>query len=768
MKSNHCLWNIACIMTGLAVGAAAQGKRSIVPSDCVTVHYLKDDYPHSPIQFNPQGTLFSYLLKSPNLQTNENDISLYVRPLLGISRTTGPAFNAPGISSMQWLADGRHIVFLARDKGAYAIESLDTTTGKREVLVRTGADIVEYSIDRSGSTIVFATQQQEGERGLQWTPEEIATGYRIPFNESGLYIFPKRRLFITRWDKGGFWPTPSPLTVRSPFSDKTISDLPTYQRLYLSLSPDGRRLVFRYLDEKMPDEWKASPFGRRTSTIGFPGVVVTVLLDLNTGVTSVPARFPFITSLPLWSSDSGSFVVAGYSPVGSNWEKEDFAKYKGNPGEVHLFRVMLHSGLTDKVVDHIANGYEQPLYWGEEGRLLVHTSDNSVSELTESAGRWKALNVWTIPHLYRNAALASDGQRIIGDYQDTTTPPSLSLYEPDRQGGTTLVRLNPQFDDLTLASPREVQWTTSTGYEVHGVLLEPPYFKPGIAYPLVIQTKPYSGQFVCDTGDSHYPSFVPEPIANAGMLYLMRTYPEDYLEQDEREHYPKGYPGQIAEAAFQMDIWDSAVKAFSARGLVDSNRVGLIGFSRSGWYTEFALAHSKIRYRAATAADNAEYSLGESWYLHTTGSIQGYDAMYSGPPFGSSLKNWLDYSVSFNLDKFHTPLLMEEMGYGRQYTNRHEPPDTLAMSFEVFAGLNRLNKPVELYYYPNEEHQIDHPKARLATLQRNLDWYRFWLQGYERPNPEDPDQYLRWRHLRTLEQHEAPTEGLQYRTPDNP
>jgi hypothetical protein len=79
--------------------------------------------------------------------------------------------------------------------------------------------------------------------------------------------------------------------------------------------------------------------------------------------------------------------VAGYSPVGSNWEKEDFAKYKGNPGEVHLFRVMLHSGLTDKVVDHIANGYEQPLYWGEEGRLLVHTSDNSVSELTESAGR---------------------------------------------------------------------------------------------------------------------------------------------------------------------------------------------------------------------------------------------------------------------------------------------------------------------------------------------------------------------------------------------
>jgi hypothetical protein len=38
--------------------------------------------------------------------------------------------------------------------------------------------------------------------------------------------------------------------------------------------------------------------------------------------------------------------------------------------------------------------------------------------------------------------------------------------------------------------------------------------------------------------------------------------------------------------------------------------------------------------------------------------------------------------------------------------------------------LNRLGKPAQLYYYPNENHLPDDPKARLATLQRNLDWYR--------------------------------------------
>jgi hypothetical protein len=36
-------------------------------------------------------------------------------------------------------------------------------------------------------------------------------------------------------------------------------------------------------------------------------------------------------------------------------------------------------------------------------------------------------------------------------------------------------------------------------------------------------------------------------------------------------------------------------------------------------------------------------------------------------------------------------------------------------------------------------------------MQRNVDWYRFWLQGYERPNPEDPTQYLRWEKMRVIQ-----------------
>jgi dipeptidyl aminopeptidase/acylaminoacyl peptidase len=232
-------------------------------------------------------------------------------------------------------------------------------------------------------------------------------------------------------------------------------------------------------------------------------------------------------------------------------------------------------------------------------------------------------------------------------------------------------------------------------------------------------------------------------------MYLIRTVDEGFNYEDEQSKQPKGYPGHIGEAVQQMDIWNSAVQALSDRGLVDRDKVGIIGFSRTGWYVEYMVTHSPFRYAAATATDNTSYSLSEYWL--SPGIEPDIEAMYDGPPYGRTIQNWLDYSISYNLEKIHTPLLLEEMGYGVRDDSPDSTPNDLAIAFEIFKGLNRLGKPVELYYYPDENHQPDHPKARLSTLQRNVDWYRFWLQGYEDPSPGKRGQYANWLHLRELQ-----------------
>ena len=55
-----------------------------------------------------------------------------------------------------------------------------------------------------------------------------------------------------------------------------------------------------------------------------------------------------------------------------------------------------------------------------------------------------------------------------------------------------------------------------------------------------------------------------------------------------------------------------------------------------------------------------------------------------------------------------------------------------------------------VYFYPKGEHMLDTPWERVASLQRNVDWFRFWMQGFERAHPEDHEQYIRWEALRRL------------------
>jgi hypothetical protein len=40
---------------------------------------------------------------------------------------------------------------------------------------------------------------------------------------------------------------------------------------------------------------------------------------------------------------------------------------------------------------------------------------------------------------------------------------------------------------------------------------------------------------------------------------------------------------------------------------------------------------------------------------------------------------------------------------------------------------------------------------RMASQGGSVDWFRFWLQGYEDPDPAKAGQYKRWRELRKLQ-----------------
>jgi hypothetical protein len=109
-------------------------------------------------------------------------------------------------------------------------------------------------------------------------------------------------------------------------------------------------------------------------------------------------------------------------------------------------------------------------------------------------------------------------------------------------------------------------------------------------------------------------------------------------------------------------------------------------------------------------------------------------------PIGEGLQQWLKRSPEFNMDRVTAPLLV--------VASRKQ----ILYNWEPYATLRYLNKPVDLLVLNSTEHVLTNPRVREASQGTNIDWFRFWLQEYEDPDPSKADQYRRWERLKQLQE----------------
>jgi len=739
----------------------AQTKQLLTPEACTGIRYVAElgvtDRPH--IQLSPDGLKAAYVVQVPDVASNANTEELYVAPLQPDSpHSAVPVVVNQLIAAIRWFPDNRHLAVLLRHGQKIALAKIDSFTNTQEIIWEADNDITDYSMDAAAKTIAIGVRTVSRKEPTSEVSHDSLKGYRLELGSIARARAQRRRVYILRRTDEHRWKVSEPIKFVSPLSGKNFEDIVDNHSLPVSISPNGQFLLLNnfesFSDVPKGSAWEQSAAVQDMRRRGIEGLVVSYVYDVDTGHASMPLNSPYILG-GLWAPDSRSYVQIALAPVASDWEKSDLEKGTPNVHITHLFSVDVDTG---KVREVLNRAEESPVAWTKAGDLIVR--DHPASTLTtlrKTSTQWKPIDtkrIWpegAAPY----DSFGSDGEHVVMQYQNASTPPEIVTFDLKTGRTWTVARLNPQVEGFILPKTQPITWTTSTGYTATGLLLLPPDYDPQHRYPLVIENGSvlYNGKFVCDSGVGHEAPFARGILADSGVIYLMRNWPG--IDDWKTSYYPTGYPGGIAEAAFQQDLAESAVKVLGQRKLIDPTKVGLIGFSRGGWYVEYMLAHSHIPFQAASAFDNVLYSLGEYWLLNSETTARQWDGMYGGPPYGKSLKNWLDYSISFNLDKFHAPLLMEVVGYGKKYEDTDAPPYNAAIHNEIFVGLNQLHKPVEYYYYPNEIHQPEHPQARIASLQRNVDWFRFWLQGYERPNPEDHDQYNRWEHLRELRDADA-------------
>jgi dipeptidyl aminopeptidase/acylaminoacyl peptidase len=322
--------------------------------------------------------------------------------------------------------------------------------------------------------------------------------------------------------------------------------------------------------------------------------------------------------------------------------------------------------------------------------------------------------------------------------EDMNTPQKLYVADPKTGQKALLLDLNPQFSQLDMAKVEAVTWKGADGQEARGGLYFPLDYVSGKRYPLVIQTHGWFPDKVFMIDGPYSSGFAAQPLAARGVVVL-------------QAHYAKGLPEVTAtskEAPGEMASYEGAIDYLDRRGLIDRDRVGILGFSRTLYHVAYALTHSKYHFAAAVLEDGVTESYLE--YLTFPGVQREGPEIYGGPPFGETQASWINNSPNFNLDKVNTPVRVME----------HGRVGALAQ-WEWFAGLKLLHKPVDMVVLPNAigEHLLRKPWEQLLSQQGNLDWFCFWLKGEEDPDPAKKRQYERWRELKKQSEAQAFVRG---------
>jgi dipeptidyl aminopeptidase/acylaminoacyl peptidase len=175
----------------------------------------------------------------------------------------------------------------------------------------------------------------------------------------------------------------------------------------------------------------------------------------------------------------------------------------------------------------------------------------------------------------------------------------------------------------------------------------------------------------------------------------------------------------------------------SGRGLVDPRRVGMGGLSFGSEVTTWIAGHSNLLAAASIASGQGT----PDWYWQSAlqPGFEDERAMrYWGlgwPDDPKSADNWHRVSPAYYAASIRAPLLMQT------------PEGEFRVNTELYARLIHYGTPTDFWIFPEELHQKTQPAHLLSVNERNLDWFRFWLQGVEDPAPQKIAQYARWRDM---------------------
>jgi dipeptidyl aminopeptidase/acylaminoacyl peptidase len=655
---------------------------------------------------SPDGTKALFSTTQGDVSANRIVTRVYVveglttRPSVGELAEFSSGDSEAAVSGLQWVNNDR-IVFRAQtpESGAQAYY-LDVRSRALHQLTSDTVGVAGVRASKDGSTIAYLPYPELSNdcrrsllarQGVVTPSDSVASLVLCHVVNPPGAVIPVADLVIVRNGKTRHVPLSLP------------SNLAAGHWGVLYISPNGRYVALqtRLGPDQVPESWKHLSW----PMTDYP---IYTLFDVETGQFKRLVDGPNYVTAVTWSQDSETAFVSSYRPA-------DITDIAAAPSaDRYLLAVDMGSGR----IETLADGDYEYCNIGPHQEITFRAVGSPYAPATAAVTVRNTGGAWRFSK--SNHESCEGDTSAVSIQQSANEPPRLVSAK-----GVTLFDPNPSLSSVELGRVAPIEWKDSTGRTFAGRIFYPPDYDAKRRYPLTIQT--HGGgdptRFTLD-GESAA-GYAGQYLASHGILVVQ--IPE--INRTLRE-----------ENSDNLHMIECLIDTLLAQGHIDTTRMAIQAWSRTGMHVRYLLLHSRYKFVAAAFVDSMRMSyvqwvLGQNAYGGQEQAM--FEDFYGVAPVGDGLKAWIPDSLEMSMN--HVGTAIREAVF---------QPEEVIICMEAYAVARKLGRPYELVYLPLASHDPVRPSDRLEVQGGTADWFLYWLLNYRDADPAKAEQYRRWDTLR--------------------
>jgi dipeptidyl aminopeptidase/acylaminoacyl peptidase len=446
-----------------------------------------------------------------------------------------------------------------------------------------------------------------------------------------------------------------------------------------------------------PDNSRIAFSAQRDPDLGSADTADIYVATLSSRSVKKIVDTPGPDTSPQWSPDGSEITYQT-----SNGSKYDF--YTN-----HLIAVVPADGGTPRVLTQRFDEDAGPLIWGPDGiyfgalqktyshLFLANPKTGAVERL--SSPEAEIASQFSFTRDFKQVAFVSASDNTYSEICVSVTRPFSSHV---------LTTMGSQLKPFRTAVRERIQWNSTDGARIEGILIKPADFDPAKKYPLlvVIHGGPTGVDRTSLSADRYYPI---EVFAAKGALVLRPNYrgSAGYGEAFRSLNVRNLGVGDYADVI-------SGVDYLIAKGRVDRDRVGAMGWSEGGYISAFITASSD-RFRAVSVG--AGISDWMTYYVST--DIHPFTREYLHATPWDDPEIYRKTSPISYIKSAKTPTLIQHGG-----SDKRVP---IPNGFELYQALRDRGVQVRMVVYPGFGHPINKPKQQRSVMEENLHWFGHYI-----------------------------------------